>query len=97
MRCSRYLGLAAFFTWAVKNWSSFTSLDWAADSKGLFVTSNPAGLRQRLLYVDLTGNAHQLWEVNNIQPSWAIPSRNGKYVAISVSTIDANVWMAQNF
>jgi Tol biopolymer transport system component len=82
---------------AVKNWSSFTSLDWAADSKGLFVTSNPAGLRQSLLYVDLAGNAHPIWEVNNIWASWAIPSRNGKHVAIAVATIDSNVWMAENF
>jgi Tol biopolymer transport system component/DNA-binding winged helix-turn-helix (wHTH) protein len=82
---------------AVKNWSSFTSLDWAADSKGLFVTSNPAGLRQSLLYVDLAGNAHPIWQVNNIWPSWAVPSRDGKYVAIPVSTIDGNVWMAENF
>jgi hypothetical protein len=82
---------------AVKNWSSFTSLDWAADSKGLFVTSNPTGLRQSLLYVDLAGNAHPIWQVNNIWPSWAVPSRDGKYVAIPVSTIDGNVWMAENF
>jgi hypothetical protein len=42
--------------------------DWAADSKGLFVSSNPAGLRESLLYVDLTGNAHQIWQVNYV---WA--------------------------
>jgi Tol biopolymer transport system component/DNA-binding winged helix-turn-helix (wHTH) protein len=81
----------------VKDWSGFTSLDWAADSKGLFVTSNPAGLKQTLLYVDLAGNAHPIWQVNSIWPSWAIPSRNGKYVAISISTLDSNVWMAENF
>jgi len=81
----------------VKNWSGFTSLDWAADSKGLFVSSNPAGLRQSLLYVDLAGNARQSWQVNNIWPSWAVPSRNGKYVALPVATVDSNVWMAENF
>jgi Tol biopolymer transport system component/DNA-binding winged helix-turn-helix (wHTH) protein len=81
----------------VKDWSGFTSLDWAADSKGLFVASNPAGLRQSLLYVDLAGNAHQIWQVDNVWPSWAIPSRNGKYVAIPVPTIESNVWMVENF
>ena len=81
----------------VKNWNSFMSVDWAADSKGLFVTSNPAGLRQSLLYVDLAGNAHQIWQTNNIWPSWVVPSRNGKYVAIPALTADSNVWMAENF
>jgi WD40 repeat protein len=81
----------------VKNWSGFTSLDWAADSKGLFVTSNPAGLRQSLLYVDLAGNAHRIWQVDSIWPSWAVPSRNGKYVAIPAPTVESNVWMAENF
>ena len=81
----------------VKNWNSFMSIDWAADSKGLFVTSNPAGLRQSLLYVDLAGNAHQIWQTNNIWPSRVVPSRNGKYVAIPALTVDSNVWMAENF
>ena len=81
----------------VKDWNGLSSIDWAADSKGLFVASNPAGLRQSLLYVDLAGNAHQLWQMNNIRPSWAVPSRDGKYVAIPAPTVDSNVWMAENF
>jgi hypothetical protein len=59
----------------VKGWNSFTTVDWAADGKGLFVTS-PTGRTSTLLYVDLTGNAHSLWQVNSYQPAWAIPSRN---------------------
>jgi len=81
----------------VKNWSGFNSLDWAADSKGFFVSSNPAGLRESLLYVDLAGNAQQIWQVNHVWASWAVPSRNGKYVAILGPTINSNVWMAENF
>jgi Tol biopolymer transport system component len=81
----------------VKNWYGFRSVDWAADSKGLFVASNPAGSSQNLLYVDLAGNAHPIRQVNSIWPSWAVPSRNGKYVAIPASTVGSNVWMAENF
>jgi len=81
----------------VKGWRALTSIDWAADSKGLFVTSNPTGRRSSLLYVDLNGNAHELWQVNSITPAWAIPSRNGKFVAIPAPTSDSNVWMAENF
>jgi hypothetical protein len=81
----------------VKNWSRLTSMDWAADSKGLFVASNPVGTRQSLLYVDLAGSAHEIWQVDSTWPSWAIPSRNGKYVAIPAATVNSNVWMAENF
>lgn len=81
----------------VKNWSGFTSLDWAADSKGFFVSSNATGSRESLLYVDLAGNAHQIWQVNHVWPTWAIASRNGRYLAIPAPTIESNVWMAENF
>jgi hypothetical protein len=47
--------------------------------------------------VDLAGNAHQIWEVNHVWASWAIPSRNGKYLAILAPTADSNLWMAENF
>jgi serine/threonine protein kinase len=81
----------------VKGWNSFTSLDWAADGKGFFVSSNPNGRLSTLLYVDLMGNAHSLWQVKNFQATWAIPSHNGKYVAIPAPTVGSNAWMAENF
>jgi serine/threonine protein kinase len=81
----------------LKNWSSFSSVDWAADSKGLFVTSNPTGWRSSLLYVDLAGNAHELWQVKGSSQSWGIPSRDGKYLAISAPTTSSNVWMAEGY
>ncbi len=81
----------------LKNWTSFTSVDWAGDSKGLFVSSNPTGWRSTLLYVDIAGNTHELWQVKSTTPTWAIPSRNGKYVAIPAPTVSSNVWMADNF
>jgi Tol biopolymer transport system component len=80
-----------------KNWSSFSSVDWAADSKGLFVTSNPTGWNSSLLYVDLAGNAHQLWQVKGAAQSWGIASRDGKYLAIPAPTISSNVWMAEGY
>jgi hypothetical protein len=79
-----------------KNWYGFRSVDWAADSKGLFVASNPAGSKQSLLYIDLWGNPHQIWASEHLGLGWAIPSRNGKYVAIPVPTIESNVWIVEN-
>jgi serine/threonine protein kinase len=81
----------------VKDWDNLLSLDWAADGKGFFISSNPAGHLSTLLYVDLAGNAHPLWQVKNYQSTWAIPSHDGKYVAISAPTTECNVWMVEDF
>jgi len=82
---------------AVKGWNRFASLDWSADSQALFVSSNPTGRESTLLYVDLTGNAHKLWQARSYLPTWAISSPNGKYLAIPAPTIQSNVWMLENF
>jgi eukaryotic-like serine/threonine-protein kinase len=81
----------------VKDWNNFMSLDWAADGKGFFISSNPTGRLDTVLYVDLAGNATPLWQVKNSQSAWAIPSHNGKYVAIPAPTTECNVWMVENF
>jgi hypothetical protein len=81
----------------VKDWNNFMSVDWAADGKGLFVSSNPTGRVSTLLYVDLAGNATPLWQVKNFYATWAIPSHNGKYVAIPAPTTECNIWMLENF
>ena len=81
----------------VKGHTGFNSVDWAADSKGLFVSSNPTGWRQSLLYVDLSGNARQIRQVDSIWPNWAVSSRDGKYVAMPTANLVSNVWMVANF
>ena len=81
----------------VKGWDNLQSLDWAADGKGFFISSNPSGHFAYLLYVDLQGNGHVLWQVKNYQATWAIPSRNGKYVAMPAPTTACNAWMMENF
>ena len=82
---------------SVKDWNKFTSGDWAADSKGLFITSNPTGRSSVLLYVDLSGNAQKLWEVRSPLPNWAIPSHDGKYIAMPAPTVQSNVWAIEDF
>jgi hypothetical protein len=49
-------------------------MDWAADGKGFFLSSNPTGRLSTLLYMDLSGNARPLWQVKNFQATWAIPA-----------------------
>ena len=48
-----------------------------------------------MLYVDLNGKIRPLRQLDTNQyTSWAIPSRNGKYVAIPAPTVESNVWVA---
>ena len=80
----------------VKGWSTLINLDWAADGKGLF-TSGPVERGSVLLYVDLQGNAHPLWEQRGSLVTWAIPSRDGRHLALSGWTKNTNFWMLENF
>jgi Tol biopolymer transport system component len=78
----------------VKHWSNLASMDWTADGKGLFMFSNQhSGV---LLYVDLHGNAQVLWEPHQTQV-WAVPSPDGKHVAMPLFFDHVNVWMMENF
>jgi len=73
-------------------------MDWAADSKGVYlVTANadgssalekisPSGERQELLTRD-SGTWY----------SYAIPSPDGHHAALTVYTGENNVWMIENF
>ena len=54
----------------VKDWNNFMSLDWAADGKGFFISSNPTVRLDTVLYVDLAGTATPLWQVKNFQAAW---------------------------
>lgn len=87
----------------IPDWSRFASspqmalggFDWAADGKGLFLSadSEPSGLS--LLYVDLQGNARVLLRHGNVR--WAIPSPDGRYIALNTFSTARNVWFVENF
>jgi eukaryotic-like serine/threonine-protein kinase len=92
----------------VKGWPSLQSVDWLADGTGLFVSSVREG-GATLLRLDLGGNAHLLWESKGtIQPEitpfiggpsapWAVPSPDGRHLAICEWSLSANIWMLENF
>lgn len=68
------------------------SIDWAADSKGLWAPT--AGEKENvLLHIDLQGNARVVWRPRNKIVGWAIPSRDGKHLALHIHSDSANVWM----
>ncbi len=73
---------------------NLASIDWAADSKSLWAAT--AGEKDNeLLRIDLRGNIRPVWHPKKIRVAWAIPSRDGKKLALHVNSISANVWMME--
>lgn len=73
---------------------NLVSIDWAADSKTLWAAT-AAEKENELLQIDLRGNARVVWHPKNIRVGWAIPSRDGKKLALHVNSTSANVWMQE--
>ncbi len=81
----------------VKGWSNLLGFTWAADRKGLYVI---VGVRNGhvLLYVDLQGNAHRLWESTGASIETVVkPSPDGRHLAVQSWTTNGNMWMMENF
>jgi serine/threonine protein kinase/DNA-binding winged helix-turn-helix (wHTH) protein len=80
----------------VKGWNSLASVAWTADGNGLFVSSlEPEG--SVLMYVDLHGKSRVLWKEPGGLQTWAVPSPDGRYLAIEGWTLNSNIWMMENF
>lgn len=77
-------------------WARLNSMDWSADGKGLFVSSQSLG-GATLLYVDLEGRAHALWQLKGILQTRGVPSPDGRHLAVLGGTTESNVWMMENF
>jgi eukaryotic-like serine/threonine-protein kinase len=80
----------------VKGWAGFNSVDWAADGKSLFVSSQ-SPTSSTLLHVDLDGHATPLWDQRGGWRTWAIASPSGRELAIAGMTSGSDVWMIDNF
>jgi len=47
---------------------------------------------------DREGKAHVIWEGQKYGPfQWAIPSPDGRYVALNLYVGETNAWMIENF
>jgi len=74
------------------------SLDWAADSKSVFVASQTANGAPVILGVEPNGNHRVLLEGDSAtQYWWVIPSPDGRYGALEAETGENNVWMVEDF
>jgi eukaryotic-like serine/threonine-protein kinase len=81
----------------VNGWSNLQEFSWAADGRGLFLVVGVLG-KHVLLRVDLQGNARVLWENTGASgETLALPSPDGRYLAIQSWVTNGNMWMMENF
>ena len=94
---------------AVKGWSSLISLNWAPDGKSIY-TFSQTKQGSVLLRVDPKGSASVLLEQSGSIAPWnrqfsgvrhsapfAVPSPDGRHLAIYSWSFNANMWMLENF
>jgi hypothetical protein len=83
-------------TIAVKGSSGLQHLIWQADGTG-FLSSTQMRGSAVLLSVDLQGNPRVLWQQPGGRGTYAVPSRDGRHLAIMDLRATDNVWMLENF
>jgi len=81
----------------VSGWSGFVGVDWSADGKSLLVESLNQARETTLLNVRLDGSTSILMSGNNPRVRYAIPSPDGRLLAICEGTGTSNVWLVDNF
>jgi hypothetical protein len=80
----------------VRGWSGFDSIDWSADGKSLRVKSLNHALETTLLNVMLDGSASVLLSGSNPRIVAAIPSPDGRFLAIREDSGTSNVGLVDN-
>ena len=82
----------------VKGWAVLRGVDWTADGGSVLIASGTTRGTSVILEVDMEGNARVLLESDaHIEFAWAIPSPDGRYLALNAFTGENNVWMVENF
>jgi Tol biopolymer transport system component/DNA-binding winged helix-turn-helix (wHTH) protein len=79
----------------VKGWNRLKAIDWSADGKSLLVSWLNDDSDSALLRVALDGRASVLLRSRN--DVWAVPSPDGRLLAIGEVTRTKNVWEIENF
>lgn len=81
---------------AVKGATHLAGIYWNADGKGWF-TASQSSAGTVLLYVDLHGATHPIWDVKGNTVAYALPSPDGRHLAIVETVRSSNVWVLENF
>jgi len=81
----------------INEWAGIVVIDWAADGKSFWASAILRGEKRALVNIDLKGNVKIVLNGDKPFIGWAIPSRDGKHLAMWQSTGGSNVWMLDGF
>jgi hypothetical protein len=81
----------------VKGWHELMGIEWSADGRSLLVTWQNHASDSALLSVTLDGKASVLLHSSNSEIWNAIPSPDGRLLAIAEAGGTKNVWQLENF
>jgi Tol biopolymer transport system component len=84
-------------TLTLKDWSGIASLDWAGDGRSIWASASSLTGMRTLLNVDLHGKAKAILQEREKQLGWAIPSADGRHLAIWISSGSSNAWLLEGF
>jgi eukaryotic-like serine/threonine-protein kinase len=79
----------------LKDQSHVHGLTWSSDGRGWFVTLQFPDT-WTLLFAGMQGDTHVLEQGYNRFAPWAVPSPDGRHLAISLEQRVSNVWMIEN-
>ena len=79
------------------DWLGIGSVDWAADGKSLWASAYTSFGPTSMLNVELDGAVRTVMVEKKMKLGWAIPSPDGKHLAIWRANQNANAWMLENF
>jgi len=82
---------------ALKEWRSVRAIDWAADGKSIWTCASPREGEEVVINVDLQGHVKPAVREPSPYIGWAIPSQDGKRLAIWEASGASNVWMLEGF
>ena len=91
------LGDGAEKTIPVPGFAGMGNIDWAADGKSVWATGYNSDTSKTLLNIALNGKVHSMLSEKAMTLGWAIPSSDGKHLALWKAHGDSNVWMLENF
>jgi Tol biopolymer transport system component/DNA-binding winged helix-turn-helix (wHTH) protein len=81
----------------VKGQSGILALDWGADGRSLWASSSTPSGAERLIHIDRRGEMRPMLEDADKDIGWAIPSPDGRRVALWEASGSANAWSLQGF
>ena len=82
---------------AISNDRDIFGVDWAADSKSLWLAARNRSGSSALLHVQMNGKVTNVLKFRNDDLDWVIPSPDGRRLAIVQEMNNSNVWLLENF